>query len=225
MKKYACILLIALCLLSGCSLRPRKVLSKKHMQEVLYDLYRTDGILQTAGYSYGQDEEVAKYYQEVLMRHGITQAQFDSSLVWYTAHPKQFKTIYPPVVERLKADKEEATANNSRHFDSLKEKHIVKKEHTLNTDSILRIVSSGYAYQWNSNDFDNTLHTDSNFIYLVLPDYQDSINVDSANLSVSTDTITSPIETIRNNSLKKSSIIPTTPTKKENQAQLHRLTP
>ena len=91
-------------LTAGCRLRPREVLSQKQMTEVLCDLHRTDGILQIAGMNYGYDDEVACYYAGVLAKHGVTQAQFDSSLVWYTANPKKFEHIYSRVTARLTAD-------------------------------------------------------------------------------------------------------------------------
>lgn len=101
MKQSITILCVALAMV-GC--RPDGVLSNKEMRDVLYDLHRMDGALQTAGYNYGHDEEVSAYYQSVLDSHGITQAQFDSSLVWFTDNPQIFNKIYPNVVARLQAD-------------------------------------------------------------------------------------------------------------------------
>ena len=101
MKKclfFACVLLA----LVGC--RPRGILSNREMRDVLYDLHRVDGAVQVAGYSYGHSYELAAYYQSVLDRHGITQAQFDSSLVWFTDNPQIFNKIYPKVINRLQAD-------------------------------------------------------------------------------------------------------------------------
>ena len=89
--------------LTGC--RPRGVLSSREMRSVLHDLHRADAILQVAGYNYGHDAALAKYYQQVLEKHGITQAQFDSSLVWYTDHPQRFDKIYPKVVADLEAER------------------------------------------------------------------------------------------------------------------------
>ena len=73
-------------LLIGC--RPRGVISDAKMRDVLYDLHRADGVIQVAGYNYSHDQEVAGYYKNVLDKHGITQAEFDSSLVWYTDNPQ-----------------------------------------------------------------------------------------------------------------------------------------
>ena len=75
---HCALLCIMLC---GC--RPRGVLSSSEMRSVLHDLHHAEAVLQVAGYNYGHDEAVAKYYQQILDDHGITQAQFDSSLVWY----------------------------------------------------------------------------------------------------------------------------------------------
>ena len=101
MKHWIAILCVVLAMV-GC--RPSGVLSNQEMRDVLYDLHRMDGALQVAGYTFGHNQEVAAYYQSVLDRHGITQAQFDSSLVWYTDNPQIFNKIYPKVVERLQAD-------------------------------------------------------------------------------------------------------------------------
>ena len=102
--KYIGICVLLCVVLMGC--RPHEVLSNKEMRAVLYDLHRMDGALQTVGYNYGHDEEMAAYYKSVLDRHGVTQAQFDSSLVWFTDNPQIFNKIYPKVVQQLKADLE-----------------------------------------------------------------------------------------------------------------------
>lgn len=96
------IILLGLCLLVGCS--PKGVLSRRQMVDVLVDLHKTEAILTVAGYNFGHEEEFGKCYYVVLDKHGITQAQFDSSLVWYTKHPERFDKIYPKVVARLESD-------------------------------------------------------------------------------------------------------------------------
>lgn len=87
---------------AGC--RPKGILSSKQMRDVLYDLHRADAILKHSDLDYGHDEELAKYYEVVLEKHKITQAQFDSSLVWYTDHPARFDKIYPKIVQRCKEE-------------------------------------------------------------------------------------------------------------------------
>lgn len=100
-KKIGLLLLLSVAIV-GC--RPRGVLSSKEMRDVLYDLHRADGAIQVAGYSYSHDQELAGYYKNVLDKHGITQADFDLSLKWYTNNPQRFNKIYPRVVARLEAE-------------------------------------------------------------------------------------------------------------------------
>ena len=93
-------------LMGSCTIRPKGVLSKRKMQKVLYELHRTEGTIQAAGYGYNHDHETSMYYQNTLAKCGVTQAQFDSSLVWYTDHPLLFNRVYPKVLDRLKAEQE-----------------------------------------------------------------------------------------------------------------------
>ena len=98
-----CLLSFVLCL-TGC--RPKGILHSGQMREILADLHKTDGLMQVQGLNFGHDEVRNIYYAQVLEKHGITQAQFDSSIVWYTAHPVLFDKIYPKVQADLKAEHE-----------------------------------------------------------------------------------------------------------------------
>ncbi len=100
-------LLSVICLLPGC--RPRTVLSPKQMEDIFVELHTADGLIQEAGMNYGHDEQVQGYYRVILERHNTTQQQFDSSLVWYTAHPTFFDKIYPKVIERLQKQLDDYT--------------------------------------------------------------------------------------------------------------------
>lgn len=111
--KIVCILLLCVAVM-GC--RPRGVLSNSEMRDVLYDLHRVDGALQVAGYNYGHSQELSAYYKSVLDKHGITQAQFDSSLVWFTDNPQIFNKIYPKVIDRLQADLDREEALRSERI-------------------------------------------------------------------------------------------------------------
>ena len=96
--------MLAAILLVGC--RPKGILHSGEMRAILADLHKTDGLMQVQGLNFGHDEVRNIYYAQVLEKHGITQAQFDSSIVWYTAHPVLFDKIYPKVQADLKAEHE-----------------------------------------------------------------------------------------------------------------------
>ena len=149
MRKSLIILCVLLAVV-GC--RPRDILSNREMREVLYDLHRADGAIQVAGYNYSHDKEVAGYYKNVLDDHGITQAQFDSSLVWYTDNPQIFNKIYPKVLARLEADFEEQVKIREANRDKvLTQRNQKKKAATCQIPAIEDIMDQmhqGYKNPW-----------------------------------------------------------------------------
>lgn len=74
------------------------------MVAVLTDIHRVDGMMQISGMYRSRTNEQAAYYESVLAQHGVTRAEFDSSLVWYTHHPQRFNKIYPKVIKNLDAE-------------------------------------------------------------------------------------------------------------------------
>jgi hypothetical protein len=74
------------------------------MVAVLTDMHRMDGMIIVTALSRDKGEEEMAYYDAVLAEHGVTRAQFDSSLLWYTQHPQRFNKIYPRVLQRLEAE-------------------------------------------------------------------------------------------------------------------------
>ncbi len=97
-------------LFSSCTMRPSSVLSNRKMVNILVDLHTAEGVLQAGGYNYGHDDDVNGYYAVILEQHGVTQAEFDSSIVWYTIHPQFFQRVYPKVVKRLQERYDAETA-------------------------------------------------------------------------------------------------------------------
>lgn len=148
----------------GC--RPRGILSNKDMRDVLYDLHRVDGALQTAGYNYGHTQEVAAYYKSVLDKHGVTQAQFDSSLVWFTDNPQIFNKIYPKVIDRLQMDMDYEEVLRDERMAVLREKRKQKLQGGEEIEELqpplrsLEEVLKEYIYgienpwkEWKNEDF------------------------------------------------------------------------
>ena len=94
-NRYVLFVVLCACTLGLTGCRPKGILHSWEMREVLVDLHKTDALLQVSGLQYGHNEALDIYYAQVLEKHGSTQAQFDSSIVWYTAHPLLFDKIYP----------------------------------------------------------------------------------------------------------------------------------
>lgn len=146
------ILMLLLLAAALTSCRPRGILHSWEMRDVLVDLHKTDAMLQLNGYTTaGYLEERNIFYAQVLEEHGITQAEFDSSLVWYTAHPKLFDKIYPKVIAQLEAEEAEFLA---LHEAELQAGPNEKEEITLppftpaRLDSVLWVNRNSYPSTW-----------------------------------------------------------------------------
>jgi hypothetical protein len=71
------------------------------MTALLTDMHKLEGTLDANGISSSQFQLKSKYFNSVLEKYGITQAQFDSSVVWYTKNPKEYDDIYTDVMINL----------------------------------------------------------------------------------------------------------------------------
>lgn len=83
--------------------RPDYVLSESRMADVLMDYHLAKAI----GESNGVDSEDTPYYVlSAFEKNHITEAQFDSTLAWYSARPQQMDEIYSRVRERLQRERD-----------------------------------------------------------------------------------------------------------------------
>ena len=144
--------LCTLCLLAtGC--RPRGILHSWEMRSLLVDLHKTDAILQVSGVDHNSPEIKAIYYAEILEEHGVTQAEFDSSLVWYTNHPQLFDKIYPKVLKDLKAEEDAFLALHEQDLYLIPGIEGPTPSAAPFTkaqlDSVLWVTQHGYVNTWN----------------------------------------------------------------------------
>ena len=126
------------------------------MRRLLIDLHKTDALLQANGWQYGHDTQEDACYAIVLERHHVTQAQFDSSLVWYTNHPQIFDKIYPKVVTQLEKEKDDfmalhadVLAPESPSENRRRQAQRDMEETKQSVDSIVWIMLHGGPSYWN----------------------------------------------------------------------------
>ena len=100
MLKKAIHIIFVVALTSACTSRPDEILSSNEMRMILVDLHKAEAIVSINNYSYREEDKEKLCYQYVLQKHGVTQAEFDSAVVWYTNYPTMFELIY----ERVQAD-------------------------------------------------------------------------------------------------------------------------
>lgn len=118
-----CCLTFASCVLVGCKpKRPSGILSESKMENVMVDYHLAQGMAEQAD----GDVEAARYryIQAVFKKHHITEAVFDSSLVFYFENSEKFNDIYKNVSQRVQAQAEKfgvdarATQNQYSHLTS-----------------------------------------------------------------------------------------------------------
>lgn len=93
------LLLLPLMACSPDSSRP--VIPEKKMTDILTDHY----LMQSAFVQKGGPSEnmPTYYYNQVLEKHHVTEAEFDSAIVWYTSHLDVYEKVYDDVIARLQA--------------------------------------------------------------------------------------------------------------------------
>jgi hypothetical protein len=122
----------------GCSSRPDGVMSRREMRSFLVDYYLLEGVLSAQRIM--EEAEKDNYYHALFEKHGITKADFDSSLVYYTRNPKVFERIYNGVTNDL--DEIKADVSSGKYFpvlpDSIRLKPEIKEIWSL--DSIFYAI-------------------------------------------------------------------------------------
>lgn len=102
-RRIEILLLLTVALLaSGCKKAP---ISPDKMEDILFDIYRTDACISIGARDISTETKV-KYYDSVFEKHGVTKEEFDEALDWYAHHTQEWLMIH----ERLEARTDEFVA-------------------------------------------------------------------------------------------------------------------
>lgn len=89
-------------LLVQCQRRPSDVISRDKMKEVTKDMVLAQSYIDN---QYSMPDSVKEaYFRSVLERHGLTEAQYDTSLAWYGGNLPMLTKIYEQIIEELKSE-------------------------------------------------------------------------------------------------------------------------
>lgn len=113
---------ILLALVSSCKPQvPDKYLQPDEFEDILYDYHLADAMANNSDNANEISYNMTLYRQTVLRKYGITQAEFDSSLVYYTRHADRLHLIYENISKRLEEDAMSlgASANDVRNFGTM----------------------------------------------------------------------------------------------------------
>lgn len=124
--QWCSIILLVFCLTACQVKRPKTVLSDAKMENVLYDFHIAKALGEDI--PYGESYKRVLYIESVYKKHGITQADFDTSMVWYARHPDVLTKVYEKVNQRLKSQRD-----GINHLIALRDN---KPKESLSGDSI-----------------------------------------------------------------------------------------
>lgn len=91
----------AVVLFSACSHTPEGVLSEKKMRDVLVDMQMAETIINEDPYTYSSFEKKNALFQSVFQKHRLTQAEYDSSLMWYGRNIDIYMRVYDMAMEEV----------------------------------------------------------------------------------------------------------------------------
>ena len=106
MKRKALYIVIAVGLLSACGKKiPDDIIQPDAMESLLYDYHLASTMSTSLPYNENYKKEA--YFDYVFKKHNVTEAEFDSSMVWYTRHAEELATIYKNLKERLEREEKQ----------------------------------------------------------------------------------------------------------------------
>ena len=98
--RHLMLLVLGLIFVAACTPSvPEQYIQPDDMEDILYDYHISQAM--AVKEESGSDYYRNLYFRAVLKKHGVTQAEFDSSLVYYYTRADRFIDIYKKVQERL----------------------------------------------------------------------------------------------------------------------------
>ena len=106
MKRKALYIVIAVGLLSACGKKiPDDIIQPDAMESLLYDYHLASTMSTSLPYNENYKKEA--YFDYVFKKHNVTEAEFDSSMVWYTRNSKVLTDIYKNLQKRYEMEEEQ----------------------------------------------------------------------------------------------------------------------
>ncbi len=107
LSKYL-ILLILATMVYSCQNRPSEVMPRKKMENVMYDMYIAESIIDHDYQNFNRPERKEALIKQVLKKHNISEARWDTSLSWYSDNIDQYLQINDSVKARLQREQKVA---------------------------------------------------------------------------------------------------------------------
>ena len=105
MKRLLWMVAVSIMLFSCKEKAPKGIIEPERLQKILYDIHIVDGYISSVP---GQDSArkvAASYYSGIYKKFNTDSAQYNRSLNYYYAHPKELSEIYSNIAKELNAQK------------------------------------------------------------------------------------------------------------------------
>ena len=91
--------------ISSCQNRPKVVLNRNKMEQLMYDIYIAEATIENDMQYFGSPEEKEAYINKVFAAHNVTQSQWDTSLSWYSDRIDLYLRMNDSIEARLQRTK------------------------------------------------------------------------------------------------------------------------
>jgi hypothetical protein len=109
-KNYLGLFILTVTLLVSCSkaVENNTIIDESKFVDVLVDIHIADATLIVSGLKINADStKIGLYYNDVLIKHKVTQKQIQNTFAYYSGNPKKFEKIYELVSEKVVKREEE----------------------------------------------------------------------------------------------------------------------
>lgn len=87
--------------LISCSKTPEHVINEDNMARLMADIHKAEAMIEDESSITYNDSMKLTLRQSIFKKHNVTQAQFDTSLIWYSHHLEVYDKVYDDVLEHL----------------------------------------------------------------------------------------------------------------------------
>lgn len=94
----------------SCQNRPKEVLNRKQMERLMYDVYIAEATMENDYQNFNTPEKKEAYINKVFQAHKATQAQWDTSLSWYSDRIDLYLKMNDSVKARLQRSRQQIDA-------------------------------------------------------------------------------------------------------------------
>ena len=118
---YISLTIILVVMLSSCGRQPHGVMSVNEMADLIVDLKLAEAYIEAHISDFETDSSKLVIKQSIFKKHGITQQDYDSSIVWYAHNMEDYNKAYDKAIGKLKHRYEKVCKGTSNGFDEEQE--------------------------------------------------------------------------------------------------------